>query len=138
MDIAVRNEAHTLVIGRPGGAGKTSLVRIALAQNRKPALVFDYVGNYRGGFVDYYGVYPVNPLEFVKPQDFIDALAKVILVAYGYANAMSPAMEEVLLTAFEESAISSGGEGEEGGPEYSIPPRPPVALYRGTWLLQEC
>ncbi|BDR92266.1 hypothetical protein [Vulcanisaeta souniana] len=117
LDIAVRNEAHTLVIGRPG-AGKTSLVRIALAQNRKPALVFDYVGNYRG-FVDYYGVYPVNPLEFVKPQDFIDALAKVILVAYGYANAMSPAMEEVLLTAFEESAISSG-EGEEG-PEYSIP-----------------
>ena len=116
MDLLVRDEAHALVIGRPG-AGKTSLVRQALAERRGvPALVFDYVGNYRG-FVDYYGVYPINPFDFITPQDFVDALAKVILVAYGYANAMSPAMEEVLLTAFEESAIVD----EEGNEHYSIP-----------------
>ena len=123
--LMIEDEAHALIIGRPG-AGKTSLIRLALAERRDvPALVFDYVGNYGAmkpgeygmAYVDYYGVYPINPLDYVKPQDFIDALAKVILVAYGYANAMSPAMEEVLLTAFEESVVID----EDGEEHYSIP-----------------
>ena len=125
VSLSIDNEGHIIIVGRPG-AGKSSLVKLALAERRDvPALVFDYVGNYGPmrpeeygtAYVDYYGVYPVNPLDYIKPQDFIDAMAKVILVAYGYTNAMSPAMEEVLLTAFEESAIVD----EEGNEHYSIP-----------------
>ena len=99
LEMAIEDESHILILGRPG-SGKSTLVRLALAQYKAPALVIDYVGNYEY-YVDYYAPYPLNPLEFINPHDFVDALARTIDVAYGISNAMSPAMEEVILTALE-------------------------------------
>ena len=41
VSLSIDNEGHIIIVGRPG-AGKSSLVKLALAERRDvPALVFD-------------------------------------------------------------------------------------------------
>jgi len=73
----IREErARVLVTGAPG-TGKTSLIREMLTKTNERFLVLDRLGIYRG-FTDYYGIFPVNPLDFVRAGDFMFAVENIL------------------------------------------------------------
>lgn len=108
LQAAIKGMFHVLIVDN-SGVGRINLIRHILAQSRVPAVVFDLVDGYRG-FVDYYGIYPINPFEFMGPDMFIDILIEV-------ANVKDPAIGDVLETIFEMAAIID----EHGNEFYSIP-----------------
>jgi len=94
------DEAHGAILGVPG-TGKSTLVRLALQEYDERVLVVDYIGNYEG-FTDYYGVFPINPLDFINADDFMNTMIRTLWNIYGPGLlALSPAMESILVTALE-------------------------------------
>jgi len=94
------DEGHALVLGA-SGTGKTTLIKQELRglgelRGLDRVLVVDYLGNYRG-FTDYYGPLPLNPLDFIRPKDFIDVISQAVLSTYSNIQSpWSPAQEKVV------------------------------------------
>jgi len=140
FDLAVDDEGHVAVLGSTG-TGKTTLIKGALQNNCEAlrringrVLIIDRIGNYKG-FVDYHGPFPLNPLEFIRPEDFIDVVSQAVISTYGNIQTpWSPAQEKIVEDCLEGTAPrgrgrrKKGGEeegeeegGEEGEPARSIP-----------------
>jgi hypothetical protein len=138
FDVVIRDEGHALVLGA-SGTGKTTLVKQelqsaseALRRIRNRVLVIDRIGNYKG-FVDYHGPFPLNPLEFIRPEDFIDVVSQAVISTYGNIQTpWSPAQEKIVEDCLEGTAprgrgrkkggVEEGDEEEAGGePVRSIP-----------------
>lgn len=139
FDLIEENESHALVIGA-SGTGKTTLIKqevqagsegLRFVRNR--VLIIDRIGNYKG-FTAYHGPFPLNPLEFIQPNDFIDAISQSVISTYGdIQTPWSPAQEKIVEDCLEGTAPrgrgrkkggGEGGEGEEEGggePARSIP-----------------
>ena len=136
LDIVIGDEGHALILGA-SGTGKTTLVKQelqsaseALRRIRRRVLIIDRIGNY-GGFVEHHGPFPLNPLEFIRPEDFIDVVSQAVISTYGNIQTpWSPAQEKIVEDCLEGTAPrgrgrkTSGEEGEEEGggePARSIP-----------------
>jgi hypothetical protein len=129
FDLAVEDEGHVVVLGA-SGTGKTTLIKQevqsgseALRRIRRRVLIIDRIGNY-GGFVEYHGPFPLNPLEFIRPKDFIDVISQSVISTYGNIQTpWSPAQEKIVEDCLEGTAPRArgrkkgGGEGEEGEEE---------------------
>jgi energy-coupling factor transporter ATP-binding protein EcfA2 len=139
-DMVIRDEGHVLVLGA-SGTGKTTLVKQelqsaseALGRIKNRVLVLDRIGNYKG-FTEHHGPFPLNPLEFIRPEDFIDVVSQAVISTYGNIQTpWSPAQEKIVEDCLEGTAprgrgrrnSGRGGEGEEveeegGEPARSIP-----------------
>jgi hypothetical protein len=140
FDLAVDDEGHVAVLGA-SGTGKTTLIKQevqsdskALRRIKRRVLIIDRIGNY-GGFVEYHGPFPLNPLEFIRPKDFIDVISQSVISTYGNIQTpWSPAQEKIVEDCLEGTAprgrgrkkgggVEGGEEDEEGGgePARSIP-----------------
>jgi hypothetical protein len=100
--VIIGNESHALMAGAPG-AGKTRLIMGMITGN--PGLrvmVFDYLGNY-AGYTDYYGPFPINPLEWVRVEDMIDVVTQAVEATYsGVDNPWTPAQQVIVENCFSE------------------------------------
>jgi len=136
LDIVIGDEGHALILGA-SGTGKTTAIKQelqsaseALRRIRNRVLVIDRIGNYKG-FTEYHGPFPLNPLEFIRPEDFIDVVSQAVISTYGNIQTpWSPAQEKIVEDCLEGTAPrgrgrkTSGEEGEEEGggePARSIP-----------------
>jgi hypothetical protein len=61
--------ARVLIMGDPD-TGKTSLIKEMLTRTNERFLVLDRSGEYRG-FTDYYGIFPINPIDFMRADIFV-------------------------------------------------------------------
>jgi hypothetical protein len=128
LDIVIGDEGHALILGA-SGTGKTTLVKQelqsaseALGRIKNRVLVLDRIGNYKG-FTAYHGPFPLNPLEFIRPEDFIDVVSQAVISTYGNIQTpWSPAQEKIVEDCLEGTAPRGrgrrnsgrgGGEGEE-------------------------
>ncbi len=137
LDIVIGDEGHALILGA-SGTGKTTLVKQELQSNskaldsiRRRVLIIDRIGNYKG-FTEHHGPFPLNPLEFIRPEDFIDVVSQAVISTYGNIQTpWSPAQEKIVEDCLEGTAPRGRGrkkgseeEGEEEGggePARSIP-----------------
>jgi len=96
------NESHAIIIGAPG-TGKTTLIKAMI--NAKPEerlLIVDYLGNYRG-YTRYHGPFPINPLDFIRPDDMIDVITQSIEATYSEMdNPWTPAQQMIVGNCFSE------------------------------------
>ena len=134
FDLAVGNQGHVVILGAPG-TGKTTAIKQELQSNskalgsiRRRVLIIDRIGNYKG-FTEYHGPFPLNPLEFIRPEDFIDVVSQAVISTYGNIQTpWSPAQEKIVEDCLEGTAPrgrgrkKGGGEGEEGEEEGSGEP----------------
>jgi hypothetical protein len=68
--------ARVLIMGDPD-TGKTSLIKEMLTRTNERFLVLDRSGEYRG-FTDYYGIFPINPIDFVRAGTFVNVAENVL------------------------------------------------------------
>jgi len=120
-DVLRANESHALIIGAPG-TGKTTLIKEMI--NAKPServLVVDYLGNY-AGYTRYYGPFPINPLEFIRPDDMIDVITQAIKATYAdMDNPWTPAQQLIILNCFNERQPEGTRGKASWYPAHSIP-----------------
>jgi hypothetical protein len=136
LDIVIKDEGHALILGA-SGTGKTTLIKQELQSTseelrriKNRVLIIDRIGNYKG-FTAYHGPFPLNPLEFIRPEDFIDVVSQAVISTYGNIQTpWSPAQEKIVEDCLEGTAPRGRGrkkggeeEGEEEGgePARSIP-----------------
>ena len=120
-DVLKANESHALIIGAPG-TGKTTLIKEMIsAKPSERVLVVDYLGNYRG-YTRYYGPFPINPLEFIRPDDMIDVITQSIKATYAdMDNPWTPAQQLIILNCFNERQPEGVRGKSSWYPAHSIP-----------------
>ena len=120
-DVLWANESHALIIGA-SGTGKTTLIKnMIAAKPDKRILVIDYLGNYRG-YTRYYGPFPINPLEFIRPDDMIDVITQSIKATYAdMDNPWTPAQQLIILNCFNERQPEGVRGKASWYPAHSIP-----------------
>ena len=115
------NESHALIIGA-SGTGKTTLIKgMIAAKPDERILVIDYLGNYRG-YTKYYGPFPINPLEFIRPDDMIDVITQAIKATYAdMDNPWTPAQQLIILNCFSDKQPEGTRGKSSWYPAHSIP-----------------
>jgi len=115
------NQSHVFIIGAPG-TGKTTLIKLVIEANPdERILVIDYLGNYKG-YTKYYGPFPINPLEFIRPDDMIDVITQSIKATYSdMDNPWTPAQQLIILNCFNERQPEGVRGRASWYPAHSIP-----------------
>jgi len=120
-DVLRANESHALIIGAPG-TGKTTLIKeMITARPSERVLIVDYLGNY-AGYTRYYGPFPINPLEFIRPDDMIDVITQAIKATYSdMDNPWTPAQQLIILNCFNDRQPEGVRGRASWYPAHSIP-----------------
>ena len=121
IGILKMNESHAVIIGAPG-TGKTTLIKAMIAAKpEERVLVVDYLGNYRG-YTRYHGPFPINPLEFIRPDDMIDVITQAIKATYSdMDNPWTPAQQLIILNCFNDRQPEGVSGRSSWYPAHSIP-----------------
>jgi hypothetical protein len=120
-DVLRANESHALIIGAPG-TGKTTLIKeMITSRPSERVLIVDYLGNY-AGYTRYHGPFPINPLEFIRPDDMIDVITQAIKATYAdMDNPWTPAQQLIILNCFNERQPEGVRGRASWYPAHSIP-----------------